>query len=155
MLIVYYKNQTTHVIEKMNTLEETLPNVLCRRMYDYVIDSGFIEHLKNFCCSGDDTPLHTYPRRGRLELLLTRDDDYIEDRSSVIQIPLGLHTKKYIIESEKANVIKNFLRIIVSKNLANKLRSEPDNLFCNKFSERRKRILNGLLASRRRKLLSV
>ena len=47
----------------------------------------------------------------------------------------------YVIDGRYAEKIQSFFRIIMAKNVANRLRVEPDNLFEPEFSDRRKFLL--------------
>ena len=93
------------------------------------------------------TPLHHASWSCHLEIvkLLVENGADIEAKNNFGVKPVDLAYDAKIItffkEYEKAIIIQSFFRIIVSKSLANKLRSEPDNLFDPEFSKMRKRML--------------
>ena len=95
------------------------------------------------------TPLHHASMNGKYKIvkLLLENGSDIRSKSEY-GTPVEMASNKKTIkvfeyyENSKANQIINFFRIIASKNLANKLRIEPNNLFEPEFFNMRKRMFN-------------
>ena len=138
-------------IESENEHGYTPLNMACKhndlKIIKLLLDNGASVQAKT---KKGMTPIHYASKYGKLEIakLLLDMGANIQSKNNKGVTPIDLARNGNIIElfddvilNKNATTLQYFFRIIMSKNLVNKLRTEPDNLFDTEFSNTRKRML--------------